>query len=76
MEELFITKFNINGEDVSYNVIFDNDQYSFSPSSGIDTFPAFSLKREHDEWHEQHVIPAEVRTQAIDALEKYLLKQH
>jgi hypothetical protein len=76
MEELFITHLNINGSDVSYNVIFDNEMYSFSPSSGDHSYPAFSLKREHDEWHEQHVIPAEVKSQATEALEKYLLKQH
>jgi hypothetical protein len=76
MEALFTTVIRINNRDVSYHVFFDNEQYQFQPEqSGSDT-PGFSFVREHDEWHCQQGLTEEIKTQAMEALEKYLMKQH
>lgn len=75
MEELFSTPIAINNEQVNYHVSFDHEQYIFH--SGSDkAFPEFSFRREHDEWHDQQNLPEEIKKQAVDALERYLLKQH
>lgn len=73
MEDLFSTHIAVNNKNIAYHVIFDHDEYVFRPA---DNAQEFSFKREHDEWHNQGPIDAEVRKQAIDALEKYLLRQH
>ena len=76
MENLFSTDIAINGQHVSYRVFFDNEKYFFRPESENKGFPFFSLKREHDEWHDQEMLNPDIREQAIEELEKYLLKQH
>jgi len=77
MEDLFTSELNLNGRSVSYRVFFDNDRYNFVAGETMaPELPAFSFKREEDEWHEQEVLPANLRKQALDALENYLLKQH
>jgi len=75
MENLFSTNIAINNENVNYHVFFDNEKYVFQSQSGI-AFPTFSLKREHDEWHNVEFLPDDLKEQAIDVLEKYLYKQH
>jgi hypothetical protein len=76
MENLFSTNLSVNNKHVSYHVFFDQEKYSFEPEAKDGQFPAFSFKREHDEWHEQQSISPHVKQQAINALEKYLLAQH
>jgi len=75
MENLFSTNMAINNENVNYRVFFDNENYVFQSQSGK-AFPTFSLKREHDEWHDQESVSPQLRQQAVNALEKYLLAQH
>jgi len=76
MEHLFSTRIAVHKEHVLYDVVFDDEKYSFTSVEGNTDLPSFSLVREHDEWHDEGTIPHETRKQAIDALEKYLLKQH
>ena len=76
MENLFSTNIAVNNEKVNYHVIFDNEKYVFQPTSNNQPFPAFSFKREHDQWVSGDALPSDIQEQAIDALEKYLYKQH
>ena len=76
MEFLFTTCLSINDKDISYEVHFDNEKYSFLPAELTNNSPAFSFKREHDEWQDQEPISPQLKTQAINALENYLLAQH
>ncbi len=76
MDFLFTTTLTLDERDVIYEVHFDNEKYNFSPEVNAAKSPSFSFKREHDEWHEQETIPAQLRQQAINALENYLLAQH
>ena len=76
MEDLFSTIMAVNNENVNYRVIFDNEKYVFLSEADNKAFPSFSFRREHDQWLDQELLPPEIREQAVDALEKYLLKQH
>ena len=76
MEDLFSTNIAVNNENVNYRVIFDNEKYVFLSEANNKAFPSFSFRREHDEWRDQELLPTDVKQQAVDALEKYLLKQH
>ena len=76
MEQLFSTNIAVNKENVNYRVIFNDEKYVFLSESENKAFPSFSFRREQDEWHDQELLPQDIKKQAIDALEKYLLKQH
>jgi hypothetical protein len=76
MEDLFSTNIVVNNENVNYRVIFDNERYTFLSEADNKAFASFSFRRQHDEWLDQQLLPADIKKQAIDALEKYLLKQH
>jgi hypothetical protein len=76
MEDLFLTKIAVNNETVNYRVIFDNEKYVFISKADNKTFPSFSFRREHDLWLDQESLPADIKEQAVNALEKYLLRQH
>lgn len=76
MEDLFSTNIAVNNQNVNYRVIFDNDQYVFVSEADNKSFPSFSFRREHDQWVNQDLLPPELKKQAVEALEKYLLKQH
>jgi hypothetical protein len=71
MEELFITSL-AGKENERYTVVFDHEQYIFTSGAG----EQFSFRREHDEWLTDNQLPEDLQTQAIEALEKYLLRQH
>ena len=75
MEDLFSTSLAVNNQQAVYRVVFDDDKYMFLPDAGT-SFPTFSFRREHDEWKDQELLAPELKKQAIDALEQYLLKQH
>jgi hypothetical protein len=72
MEYLFSTHIN----ETPYRVIFDKERYTFLPDADQSGASVFSLVREHDEWVDRDPLPEHIKTQAIEALEKYLLKQH
>lgn len=76
MENLFTTNIAVNNENVIYDVVFDKEQYKFISEAKNTSFPAFAFSREHDQWLDQDALPAEVKKQAVNALEKYLLRQH
>lgn len=76
MEDLFTTNLAVNNKNIVYRVVFDKENYVFLSEAGRHELSSFSLRREHDEWHEQQLLPPAVKKQAVDALEKYLLKQH
>ena len=76
MEDLFSTNIAVNNQNVNYRVIFEDDRYTFLSEADNKEFPAFSFKRENDEWHDQELLPPDIKKQAIDALERYLLRQH
>ena len=74
MEDLFYTNITVQDKEARYHIIFDREKYSFIPvDSGNRTF---SFVREEDEWHAQDELEPNVRDQAIDALEEYLMRQH
>ena len=76
MENLFSTNIAINSQNIVYNVKFDKEKYVFLSEGNSPEFPSFSFRREHDEWIVQELLAPEIKSQAVDALEKYLLKQH
>ena len=76
MEDLFSTNIAVNNQNINYRVIFENDRYTFVSEADNNAFSTFSFKRENDEWHDQELLPPDIKTQAVDALEKYLLRQH
>jgi hypothetical protein len=76
MEDLFSTNIAVNNQNVVYRVVFDHEKYVFLSEADQKEFPSFSFRREHDQWLDQELLAPEIKTQAIDALERYLLKQH
>ena len=76
MEDLFSTNIAVNNENVNYRVVFDQGKYVFLSEADTKAYSSFSFSREHDEWHDQEMLPPDIKIQAVDALEKYLLKQH
>ena len=76
MEDLFSTNIAVNNQNIVYRVIFEDDRYTFLSEADNNAFPSFSFKRENDEWHDQELLPPEIKKQAVDALERYLLQQH
>lgn len=75
MENLFSTNIAVNKQQIVYRVIFDKEKYVFLSEGDQHEFPSFSFKREHDQWLDQELLPPDIKKQAIDALEKYLLRQ-
>ena len=75
MENLFSTNIAVNNQNVNYKVIFDKEKYVFISETGNKELSRFSFKRLHDQWVDQELLPTEIKDQAIDALENYLLKQ-
>lgn len=74
MEDLFWTTLNLDGSKKAYHIIFENEQYCFIPK---DTSLAnYCFRREHDEWHAIDAASEEIKDDAVEALEKYLMKQH
>jgi hypothetical protein len=75
MEDLFSTNIAVNNQNIIYRVVFDNEKYVFLSESNQPEFPSFSFRRENDRWVDQELLPPEIKKQAIDALERYLLRQ-
>lgn len=74
MEDLFWTKLKVDGKEEEYHIIFENDEYRFIPKNP--SRKTYAFKREHDEWHAADKVSEEIIDNAVDALEKYLLRQH
>ena len=76
MEELFATNSAVNNQNINYRVIFADEKYTFMSEADQRTYKTFSLRREHDAWVDQDQLPPDIKKQAEDALEQYLMKQH
>jgi hypothetical protein len=76
MEFLFTTNLNAHEKDIVYEVYFDQEKYIFLPEQNDGNLEPFSFKREHDEWHDQDIISPQLRKQALNALDNYLMAQH
>jgi len=76
MEDLFSTNIAVNNENINYRVVFDNEKYVFLSEADNKAFPSFSFRRENDQWQDGELLPPEIKKQAVETLEKYLLKQH
>ena len=74
MEDLFWTTLSLNGAQKEYHIIFEEEEYRFVPKESSET--GYRFKREHDEWIAADAASEEVKDAAVDALEKYLLRQH
>ena len=76
MDFLFTATLSANEVDAAYQVYFNQEKYMFLPDTNDKNLSSFSLKREHDEWHDEDLPSPQLRKQAINALEEYLLAQH
>ena len=76
METLFNTTLCIQNKNVPYKVVFEENKYSFLPENAESKTTVFSFVREHDEWHSTDNIAPGIKSEALAALEKYLLAQH
>ena len=74
MEDLFWTTLSIDGKSTDYHIIFENEEYCFIPKNS--SLPTYKFKREHDEWHAADAASEVIKDEAVDALEKYLMRQH
>ncbi len=76
MEDLFATNIAVNNQNINYRVIFADEKYTFVSEADQSAFKTFSFRREHDAWVDQDLLPQDIRKQAEEALERYLLQQH
>jgi len=76
MEYLFTASLATDGKNRMYKVHFDKEKYIFLLQEGDENPGDFSFKREHDEWQDMGTISPQLRKQALQALEEYLLAQH
>ena len=74
MEDLFWTTLSLNEQETEYHIIFQDEEYCFVPRES--SMPTYRFKREHDEWHAADDESEKVKDTAVDALDKYLLRQH
>lgn len=74
MEDLFWTTLLENGKANDYHIVFEDEEYRFVPKGR--TEPAYRFRREHDEWQGADEASEGVKEAAVEALEKYLLRQH
>ena len=76
MEDLFSTNIAINNQNINYRVIFADEQYNFITESEGAQAKTFSFRRINDAWVDQDMLSPDIKKQAVDALERYLLQQH
>jgi hypothetical protein len=74
MEDLFWTTLSLNGKEAEYHIIFENDAYCFIPKDV--SLVKYKFKRGHDEWQAMDAASENVKDAAVEALEKYLMRQH
>ncbi|HEV7620744.1 MAG TPA: hypothetical protein VGO09_03375 [Flavisolibacter sp.] len=75
MEDIFTTQLKVDQESISFHVVFDEEKYRFIPEKNINSIREFYVKRDHDQWMAEGPVNADIKNQAIDNLEEYLLKQ-
>ncbi len=74
MEDLFWTTLSINGNPEEYHIIFEEDAYCFIPKDSSSA--TYKFRREHDEWHAIDDGSEKMKDDAVEVLEKYLMRQH
>jgi hypothetical protein len=74
MEDLFWTTLSLNGMQEEYHIIFENEEYCFIPKGFAQA--KYCFRRGHDEWQAVDEASAKVKDTAVEALEKYLMRQH
>jgi hypothetical protein len=75
MTALFSTNLAINNQNVIYQVFEDGGKYVFLSENSADQFHNFSFVKDGDQWNELELnkVSPEIKKQAVDALNKYLL---
>ena len=76
MERLFSTNISIDNKNVVYGVFSDQGKYVFLPEANDPEFKGFSFQHQNGQWQDLELIAPELKKQAMDALDKYLLTQH
>lgn len=74
MEDLFWTTLSLGGKQEEYHIVFENEAYCFIPKNA--TVAKYCFRRTHDEWQAVDEASEGVKSSAVEALEKYLLRQH
>ena len=74
MEDLFWTTLSLNGRQEEYHIIFEDEAYCFIPKDS--SMKTYRFRREHDEWLGADEESEGVKESAVEALEKYLMRQH
>ena len=77
MEALFSTNLAVNGANVVYQVFEDQGRYVFLSENSDNAYHNFSFTRNGNSWNEGELnkISPEIKTQAVEALNKYVLNK-
>ncbi|MGV3658059.1 MAG: hypothetical protein ACO1NX_08895 [Chitinophagaceae bacterium] len=77
MEALFSTNLAVNDANVVYQVFEDEGKYVFLSENSSDAYHNFSFVRDGDKWNELELnkVSPEVKKQAVEALNKYVLNK-
>ncbi len=77
MEALFSTNLAVNDQNVVYQVFEDGGKYVFLSENSSGPFHNFSFVKDGDKWNELelNLVPPEVKKQAVEALNKYVLNK-
>jgi hypothetical protein len=76
MEKVYSFTMNVNGDNVVYSVLFDNEVYNFVPEDIHINAPSLQFKLENNHWIELQETDPNIKQQAISCLDQYLLSQH
>ena len=75
MEALFSTNITVNDKSAVYQVYSDQGKYVFLPEANDNEIKGFSFRKENGSWVDLELIAPELKKQAIDALDRYLINQ-
>lgn len=75
MEHVTDISLTVDGKEAEYRVLFHDEIYTFEPVNSPDA-KAFSLRRDHNQWHCVDAPDSSVTKFAIAKLEAFLLSQH
>ena len=77
MTALFSTNLAVDGSNVVYQVYEDGGKYVFLSENSDNRFHNFSFVKEGGKWNEMELdkVSPEIKKQAVEALEKFVMKQ-
>ena len=77
MEALFSTNLAVSGANVVYQVFEDQGKYVFLSENSDNAFHNFSFVRNGDSWSELELnkVSPEIKQQAVEALNKFVLNK-